>query len=338
MNIEKINELLSGMTSESKIAILTHKSPDPDAIGSISGIKWLLKKKLGIDAKAFYDGEISHQQNQTMVNVLEIGLNRIEEFDKSEYDHVIIVDATTKNSQVEHASLVIDHHRIEEDNAGIIIIDTVGAASTLVAELIKSFDLKFEDDMDNRVATALFFGIRIDTEDLIGETTTDRDYTMSQWLSEYIDRVKLALVVKYPLPSYYFELEKILNREGNSNIDKTFFVGSLGIISPSKRDVLPMLSDKMVRMEGIQTAIIFAVVGDYLEASVRSHNTSLDVNSFCKKIFGKEFAGGKKGMGGASIPLGILNYNNLPDELIDELWNAQKKSLFHKILHVAGGN
>ena len=48
-----------------RIAIFTHPSPDPDAIGSQMGLAWLLRKSHdNIEVDCFYDGHVSHPQNQ----------------------------------------------------------------------------------------------------------------------------------------------------------------------------------------------------------------------------------------------------------------------------------
>jgi nanoRNase/pAp phosphatase (c-di-AMP/oligoRNAs hydrolase) len=337
--VKQFDALISALGEDARVSIFTHKTPDPDGIASACAIQWLLKKKYHLDSTIYYDGEVSHKQSQTMLNVLELTLERAETWSPEEEDFIIIVDATPKNvSTVNEANVVIDHHRVTEIEGDMVWLKPVGAASTLVYELIEELELSFDDDMDVRIATALFLGIRVDTSDLTSETATDRDYKASFGLSNSIDRGKLAKIVRYPLPKYYFDLERVLNQEGNSVASDSYFIGTLDIISPTKKDALPMLADKMVRLEGIETAIVFAVVGDCVEASIRSQNSSLDVNSFAKKVFGKDNAGGKMGQGGACVALGLFDYEDLTDELRQELWEAQKKVLFKRIIHVASGN
>lgn len=334
MDLSSIEALLS---SKERFAIFSHNNPDPDSISSAIGLAWILKKKFMKESKIFYGGEISHQQNKTMVNVLEIPMHKLEEYKPEEFDCVCLVDSTTQNAPIEKADLVLDHHRSLEENAEIKVLEPVGACATLIWEMIKGLDLSFEDDLDSRVATALFFGIRVDTRDLISENVTDRDYQAVGELSHFIDRKKLAQVIDYPLPVYLFDLERILWAPESHDVKNGYFVGSVGIISSSRRDCLPILADKMVRMEGVVTALVFAIIEDHLQVSVRSMNTSLDVNTFCKQLFGKEYSGGKLGSGGACVPLGLFSCKGLPEELALSLWETSKKLLFHKILNLAEG-
>lgn len=334
-----LDEIIAFLKSDKKeqVAVFTHKTPDPDAIGAACGIQWLLKK-YGVFSRVFYDGEISHPQNRTLVNVLELSLYSSEEYKEQDFPRRVIVDATTANTPLEEADLVLDHHRHDENNAKFSLVEHVGAACTLVWELVERSGFAFEDDIDETAATALLFGIRNDTNDLISETTTDRDFRAARYLSEHVNRKKLTAVINYSLPAYFFELERELNSGGNSKIEHGCFVGSVGVITPSKRDSLPMLADKMVRREGIETSIVFAIVGDELQASVRSQNTSLDVNVFCQTVFGKQHSGGKLGAGAACVPLGLFAVDGLPDDLSGPFWEALKNKLFYQIIHIAKGN
>lgn len=347
MDVKAIKDRLRSL-DDSPVAIVTHGTPDPDAIGAAMGMQWLLSFSFDRKARILYTGEISHPQNKTMSNTLDVGMVKDSD-DNDNYQGCIIVDATTSNSKPKgRPILVIDHHRSEEPERDCIpIIDQVGSASTLVWEIIKGVvghirreeegDEVSDDDsasaLDPRVATALFFGIRNDTQDLTSDTCTDRDWEASRELSSFIDRVKLRQIEKYPYPRYFFELEKEVNRDGNWEQRDSTFVGTVGIITAAKRDCLPVIADKMIRLEGVETSIIFAVVGENLQASIRSQNKSIDVDDFAKRIFGKKHSGGKMGQGGASAPLGIA-------APVGEgpLWEGLKQRVIDRIFEVAGGD
>jgi nanoRNase/pAp phosphatase (c-di-AMP/oligoRNAs hydrolase) len=329
--------------AENRIAISTHDMPDPDGIGAARGLQWLLTKKFGLSSDIYYKGEISHPQNRTMVNMLDIHLHPIEEFEDSDSVKKICVDCTEKNSPFESADIVIDHHRVTS-SADISWIESVGSVSTLVFELIKKCEIDFEEEIELDVATSLFLGVRIDTQELISENTTDRDFESFKHLSEFLNRKKLASIINYPLPNYFFELEREINKLDqneefvNQKVNGSCFVGCVGVISSAKRDSIVMLVDKAVRMEGIETAVIFGVIGDNLVASIRSDNSSLDVNTFSQSIFGKKHGGGKLGFAGASVPLGIFNLNDVPEGTKEKLWDAIKETVFHKVFHIVTGN
>lgn len=337
MNIEK---LLSSI-GDGRVAIHTHHTPDPDAIGSAFAMQWILRRKFNTESSIFYDGEISHPQNRTMVNYLGINAQRIDEYDPELFKFNLVIDATEKNSTIKSPDLVIDHHKAES-KAKNQIIDQVGAASTIVCELINDLGLIFEDEYDFNVATALYIGIKIDTNDLLSDNVIDRDYNASLGLLPNIDKKKLQSIIEYPLPAYFYELEHELMKTNNNKIEGSCWVGSVGMITKAKRDALPILAEKMLRREGVETSVVIAVIGDVLDASVRSTNASLNVDQFCKKVFTKEHSGGKAGAGGTKSPLGICSLEvdgkSLPDEIRTQMWDGIKQGLFYKILHIASGN
>jgi nanoRNase/pAp phosphatase (c-di-AMP/oligoRNAs hydrolase) len=336
--VKSIIEALEGI--EGPVSIHTHNTPDPDALACCLAMQWLLKKK-SIEAHMFYHGEISHPMNKTMVNYLGINISRIDDYESDHFKHSIIVDATEKNSSCENPFIVIDHHKTKT-KAEHSSIEEVGAASTILFEIIEELGISFDDEYDCAVATALYIGIKTDTNDLLSDNSVDRDRSASINLLPYIDKKKLQNILDYPLPAYFYELEYELQKDGNNRIEGSCWVGSVGIITKTKRDALPILAEKMLRREGIETTVVIAVVGDILDASVRSTNASLSVDQFCKKIFTKEHSGGKLGSGGTKSPLGVCSLEvdgkSLPDEVRNKMWNGIKEGLFYKILHIATGN
>jgi nanoRNase/pAp phosphatase (c-di-AMP/oligoRNAs hydrolase) len=98
------------------------------------------------------------------------------------------------------------------------------------------------------------------------------------------------------------------------------------------------LSEERARVEGIETAFVFAIIGDSIEVSVRSVGLSVDVNALCQKIFGKQVAGGKMGAGAAKIPLGFLALDGADETVRQKMWEAVKELLIYKIFHVMQGN
>ncbi len=213
------------------------------------------------------------------------------DYDSDKFGAIILVDTTTKNSPVDHCNLTIDHHRTPEDNAVAQIIEPVGATCTLIAEAIRQSEVEFEDDQDMAVATALFFGISNDTDNLVSLTTTDRDYASSRFLIESIDRNKLSKIINYPLPSYFIECEARVLKDENHQFANACYTGFVESVSEKQRDVIPYLADKMARVDGVETSVIFAIVGGKrISCSVRSTNSAIDVDDFCKKLLGKNNA------------------------------------------------
>ena len=316
---------------KSNVNIILHDAPDPDAIGSAIGLAQVLYaygKKYGI----YYSGAISHPQNKTLVNVLNIVLNRINnESSLKKESYNICVDCTPKNSVVEDATAVIDHHKNSEHYNGIKINDPAfGACSTIIWNIAKKVGADKIEKNGVDIFTPLLIGIRTDTNDLISENMSEEDFEAYQELLKKSDKEALQKIMNYPLPKYLYEKRVLLHKSGNNYEKNGVFIGGIEFITSDKRDAISILAEEYARMESVNTAIIFAVVDEQnLQISVRSSNVSLDVGSMCKDLF-DGYGGGSSFKGGANIPLNF--YKDLGENEKEDFWKITRRHMFRKVL------
>lgn len=313
------------------INIILHDAPDPDAVGSALGVQHILKH-FGFDTKIYYGGEISHPQNKTIVNLLNVTLNKVMNGEEKLKGINICVDCSPANSFVDNVDLIIDHHKINSKCKHQIVNANYGACATIVWRLIKEFNLENTKE-DTNVFTALLLGIRTDTNDLISEKITHEDFTAYQELLELSDKEAIQKVMNYPFPRYLYERRLNLHEEGNFYEANGVFVGGIGVIPSTQRDVIAILAEEYTRMESISTAVIFAITDKkFLEVSVRSTNVSLDVNQMCKDLFGN-FGGGASYKGAAKIPLNF--YADVDEGAIKDFWKITCNHMFKLVLKEA---
>ena len=327
------------------IAITMHVNPDPDCIGSAYGMKRIIKEWLP-DAKVslIYFGEVSHPQNRTMVNVLNLNLIHVDDIetglktleDTEEFaDVYIAVDVMPERSAVPSANylFVVDHHKSDTKKAKHKDIRPVGSASTLVWSYMDEMGLVLDktNEEDSTVATALIVGIKTDTQELVTDIVTDLDFEAYKNLIGSMDQKSMTKIIDYPIPPYYLELRKKLDQEGHAISENGVFLGGIGYISPARRDALPSIAEERARVEGIDTSFIIAIVGDNLEVSVRSSGWAIDVEKIVKKIFGKDNGGGKMGAGASRIPMGAFSVADEDEETQKEAWEFVRKMWFKKI-------
>lgn len=316
-------------------AIFSHRCPDPDAIGSMMGMKWLLQKVYGLDSKLYYDGEVAHPQNVSMDTLLEPGLIRAKEgYNSDEHCVRILVDTIPANAGTGGHKipfdLVIDHHRdLPLDYSGLLIHRKAGSCAGIVYDLIKNLvdqDNWFDDEIDGdtKVATALIAGIVTDCMHLMADDTTELERHAFNELFEYRNSASLHKIVFFKRPKLW--IDKKAHGCSEADVDgEGYAIVGLGIIPTSQRDLIADMADEMISWSTVETAIAFGVVGgDRIEGCIRSLNASVNVPELCKKLAGKGSGGGKHGKGAYRIDLSPVFDPDEEHEEIEVAWNSLK--------------
>ena len=164
----KLEQLIAKI-SRKHVYIQMHNFPDPDAIASAFGLQELLKYR-GFSATICYKGKIERYSTEKMCQLLEIEIENIEDIIEqlSEEDEIILVDAQKGNSNIIDITgeeiICIDHHPTfdKQEYYFADIRPEIGACATIIAQYFLENDIP----MSSRVATALSFGIRMDTKNL----------------------------------------------------------------------------------------------------------------------------------------------------------------------------
>jgi len=319
----------------STVGIFSHACPDPDAIASMMGIQWLVQKAYGLDAHLLYSGEVSHPQNNSMVNLLSPNLKKIgTELDN--YGLRILVDTIPDHAGINGADVsfdvVIDHHRdLPRDFEGLLIHKKAGSCSSIVFELMKDIVpeenwLDAEVDVDTKVATALVAGIMTDTHFMMSDDCTEIDRHAFNELFEHRNSSFLNQIVFFKRRKFWIE-RKAAAVEQASVDEEGYAIVGLGLIPERERDLIADMAEEMVSWANVETAVAFALVGgDRIEGSVRSGNSSLTVADFCRKLGGKYGSGGGKlGKGAYQLPLGGFSIDDDEDEEdAAQAWEAIK--------------
>ncbi|PCR89683.1 DHH family phosphoesterase [Natrinema ejinorense] len=299
----ELREYLTGI--DGRLAVVAHDNPDPDAIASAVALVDIAES-VGVDADACYFGEISHQENRAMVNLLDLDLrNLAPDASISEYSAFALVDHSRPgvNDQLPedlHVDIVIDHHPPRGPVPGefVDLRQGAGATSTILAEYLDRFDLSF----DVSTATALLYGIRIDTNDFTREVSPD-DFRAASLLWPHVDS---SLLDQIEQPSLEGEtLETIAKAIKNRVQRGSVAVASVGRIGD--RDALPQAADQLLTMDGIETTLVFGFNDEMVFLSARSRAADVDLGETLRDGFDRiGSAGGHADMAGAQLEIGIL--------------------------------
>ncbi len=297
--LRKILEELKGR----KLGIFTHDNPDPDSISSAYALKEIAKN-FEVEADILYYGEIMHQKNRAMVNLLEIPMVKAEEVDLSQYAKFALVDSSGPgvNNSIPpdiEISIIIDHHPAEKVQAEYVDLrGDVGATATILTEYLR--ELKVIPS--KTLATALFFGIKSETDDFKKNTRTS-DFLAAAFLYPFVDH---EMIEKMEGPAMSTETLDVLGTAiKNRQVYSSFLISFAGFIND--RDALPQAADFLLKLEGVSTVIVFGIMKNNVYISARNKDVRINIGEVLKKAFGDVgSAGGHAHAAGAQIPLGIF--------------------------------
>jgi nanoRNase/pAp phosphatase (c-di-AMP/oligoRNAs hydrolase) len=249
--LEKLEEIVKGK----RILILLHNNPDPDAIASGWALSYLLKKKFAVSSRIVYGGRITRPENRTMIHRLGIGIRPLEKVKVHHFSVLAMVDAQpwTGNSSLPKSlrpSIVIDHHSLRKATQKVDFVDVrphYGSSATMLTEYLIEAGLTIHKKM----ATALYFGIKADTQNL-GRDATEADYRAAITLYPNVQLRKLSQIEHPELSNEYFEdLDKAIHR---AKIHGDVILCDLGLLANT--DMIGFVSDLLVRISGVRWSFV----------------------------------------------------------------------------------
>lgn len=295
MDWKKLVELLKGH----KVYIQTHNFPDPDALASAYGLQVFLAAH-GVSAIICYAGTIEKLSAKRMMEVFDFCLYNIDEIsDMRPEDYIVTVDSQKFNANITDfigdEVACIDHHPTfipcEYQYKDVRI---VGSCSTLIAEYFYASGTP----LDSNTATALLYGMRMDTNNL-SRGVTKLDVEMYTFLFQYIDDEKMTAMNKSTmelkdLQAYGAAIEniKIYNNLGFAKIP---FDCPDGLIA--------MVADFILDLDVVEFAVVYAVREDGLKFSARSELKTLNAGQIIEEAL-RDIGngGGHACMAGGFIP------------------------------------
>lgn len=322
-NIEKLVELCQGH----HVYIQTHNFPDPDAIASAYGLQELLGI-YGVGTELCYDGKIDKLSSSKMLKAFNIRMSPYSDLagHMLETDLIICVDTQKHGGNVTDfigdEFACIDHHPtfvpIKYQYQDIRI---TGACASLIAE----YYALSENEPGRDVATALLYGMKMDTLQF-ARGVTELDIRMFGYLFPRCDPEKLASLERNNME--FTDLKAYgAAIEGIELYDKAAFSC---IPFPCPDALIAAISDFMLSLVEVEVAVVFSFREDGVKLSVRSEDPEVHSGDLLHAALeGIGSGGGHASMGG-----GFISRNRLP-----EPEHYQKDYIRDLLLDVlAGGN
>ncbi|MEF8884269.1 MAG: DHH family phosphoesterase [Haloarculaceae archaeon] len=318
--------------TDDRMAILIHRSPDPDSIASAAALQEIAASR-DVEADIIYEGDIGHQENRAFVNLLGIELTPGTDVDFGDYDTVTLVDYA-KDSEppsVTDIDVVIDHFEHDDDGVEAEFTDVrpnVSATSTVLTKYVQELDLTLSQE----VATALLYGIRAETLDFKRDTTP-ADLTAAAYLYPFADHDTLEQVESPSMSPETLDVlaEAIRNRE----VSGSHLVSNAGFIRD--RDALAQAAQHLLNLEGITTTAVFAIADDTIYLAAKSKDIRMNIGNVLEDAFGEMGeAKGHSTDASVEIPLGIFTGIETSEDNRETLLELTKEAVRKKLFDAMG--
>lgn len=297
-NKTALDRLLAVITRP-KVYIQTHNYPDQDALASAYGLQELLRYK-GIESTICYQGEIDKANTISMTEALGLELYDVDDLPIQEDDEIILVDGQKGNVNLEELIgdeiACIDHHPMQDtDSYRFFDIRKVGACATMIAE----YFFENEIPVSCKVATALVYGIKMDTANLMRQTTAeDVDMFCAMYKMSDIDMIRLFESHSLILTDLdaYREALKDLKIYGKN-------VGIANVGADCSEAMMGTLSDFIMSLDIVEFSVVYSYRAGGLKLSVRSERGDLDAGVIVRKALAgyPGGGGGHAGMAGGFV-------------------------------------
>lgn len=296
----KLERLISVIEGKKTALIMSHTNPDPDSIASAVALQYFFQEIGGIKSIVSFDGIIGRAENRALIKYLDLDYQFLENTDLSDYEIIALVDSHIGMGNNPLSSEIpilieIDHH-ISADKIKRAkfsdIRESFGSTATILTNYLLLSGLK----IDTKLATALFYAIKAETQDL-GREAKSHDRKAYLTLYQIIDFRALAKIQRACLPPQYFQ-------DMGRAIRRTAVYDDVVISTPGKvnyPDMAAELADTFMRLNEARWVIVMGCHDENMFISVRTNDPDCDAGELITKVVGKMgtakghdmFAGGR---------------------------------------------
>ena len=287
-NLERARSLQAFAEGIPVVPILVQQDPDPDGMASAMGLRRLLHRE--DEASPIISlGDVTRPENRRMAEMLGIQVVRVSAAELNGLKKVIAVDtqpAPVPDARTRYA--VIDHHPVREGYEAelVDIRPLMGATATMVTQYIRAVG---EGIMTPRLATALLYGIRTDT-DVLRRGATPEDVEAYAFLQGIADQ---ELLRKIGRPAFSERGIRALGRAlAGLVVDGHVAVAYAGRLDDPSSHVLPSLADFCLTIQGVVWSAAAGLVEDRLVINVRRVGGTRGAGALARELAEEAGAGG----------------------------------------------
>jgi nanoRNase/pAp phosphatase (c-di-AMP/oligoRNAs hydrolase) len=294
----RVERIRAHFARAARVLILMQDDPDPDAIASALALKTVLGRSRTAATLATF-GTITRAENRAMTRVLDIPVEAIKPRALEEYDMLAVVDAQPSffEERIERVDFVVDHHPEETPVRAALkdIRPSYGATATILTEYLRAIDAK----VPQRLATALLYGIKADTQHLErGATRADMD--AFAFVHGHANHSALRRIERPELPDE--ALDVLARGIENRQVVNGVVFAHLGPVAYP--ELIAQFADFFLQVEGVEWSVVSGTVHGELHVSVRNVGYVRAAGEVVRQAFGDlGGAGGHRSMAKAVIRL-----------------------------------
>ncbi len=301
----KLSELVTLLKGH-RVFIQTHNFPDPDAIASAYGLQVLLAK-FNIPTTICHHGNIERMATANMVAEFGISMTTDKDLkDMGPDDYIITVDSQKGNANildlVGNEVACIDHHPVfnEADSYKYKDIRIVGSCATIIADYYRLYNM----DMPQDVATALLYGLKMDTKDF-SRGVTELDVEIYKYLFPKANNAQIRHFQSGIIQ--YDELEAFV--DSMKNIDIYNGVAFAFLNFDCADAFVATVSDFILNLDVVNFCVVYSRRENGFKFSVRSELDELNAGQIVLAALSDVGSGGghKSMAGGFAVESKVLD-------------------------------
>ncbi len=297
---ERLTEFLKIFGKDDDVLVVINA--DPDALASAVAVKKLLRYRVK-NLVIAYPNEIRRLSNLAMVELLKIQADRLQNVKPDDFTKKVLLDSQPPHLPVFEGikfDAIIDHHPPTKgwEAAYVDIRKDYGATASMLVEYLRAAEVK----PPVAVATALFYAIKVDTQNF-EKKTIPADAISFRYLYNLVNhnlvrKIELSELRQSELN--YFKLA--LNDYKISK--KRLYLHMGRVRSP---DILVILADFFNRVRELSWVLVSGIHGEWLVVIFRCDGYKKNAGKLAADVFGKlGVAGGHRESARAEVPVKIL--------------------------------
>jgi nanoRNase/pAp phosphatase (c-di-AMP/oligoRNAs hydrolase) len=301
--VTRLARLWSVLDGAKTMLIVVQNNPDPDAIAAAAALREIANEIHGIACSVAHAGVVGRAENIALIKYLGLNTRELESLDFERFDRIGMVDAQPGAGNVHfdpsvRLDVVIDHHPIRRETRSARFTDVrsrYGATSTMLFEYLNAAQI----EIPARLATALVYGIRSDTQDL-GRESTRADMEAYLALYPLANTRVLGRIVSAPLPHSYFSRLRVALDQ--AKVYGRRIVSDLGELDSP--EMVAEAADLLLRAEEVEWTMCIGIIDGWIHLSLRTSDRDRHAGKIARNLGGRRgYGGGHQALAAAQIPI-----------------------------------